>query len=114
MSSRDQQQSSATGPADQAAGHPARRPPDANGRQSTGMNARQPAGTNARQPARTHAGGSAGSSAGRAAGTGEDEVDRIVAQWARERPELATEAMAVFGRIYRIARLVGDAQEAVY
>jgi DNA-binding MarR family transcriptional regulator len=44
----------------------------------------------------------------------EDDVDRIVAQWARERPELATEAMAVFGRIYRIARLVGDGQEAVY
>jgi DNA-binding MarR family transcriptional regulator len=44
----------------------------------------------------------------------EDDVDRIVAQWARERPELRTEAMAVFGRIYRIARLVGDRQEAVY
>jgi DNA-binding MarR family transcriptional regulator len=44
----------------------------------------------------------------------EDDVDRIVAQWARERPELRTEAMAVFGRIYRIARLVGDQQEAVY
>ena len=43
-----------------------------------------------------------------------DDVDRIVAQWARERPELQTEAMAVFGRIYRIARLVGDQQEAVY
>lgn len=42
-----------------------------------------------------------------------DDVDRIVAQWARERPELETEAMAVFGRVYRIARLVGDAQEAV-
>jgi len=44
----------------------------------------------------------------------EDDVDRIVAQWAHERPELRTEAMAVFGRIYRIARLVGDQQEAVY
>jgi DNA-binding MarR family transcriptional regulator len=44
----------------------------------------------------------------------EDDVDRIVAQWARERPELRTEAMAVFGRIYRIARHVGDQQEAVY
>jgi DNA-binding MarR family transcriptional regulator len=44
----------------------------------------------------------------------EDDVDRIVAQWARERPDLQTEAMAVFGRIYRIARLVGDQQEAVY
>jgi DNA-binding MarR family transcriptional regulator len=44
----------------------------------------------------------------------EDDVDRIIAQWARERPELQTEAMAVFGRIYRIARLVGDQQETVY
>jgi DNA-binding MarR family transcriptional regulator len=44
----------------------------------------------------------------------EDDVDRIVAQWAVERPELETEAMAVFGRVYRIARLVGDRQEAVY
>ncbi len=44
----------------------------------------------------------------------EDDVDRIVAQWARERPELVTEPMAVFGRVYRIARLVGDRQEAVY
>jgi DNA-binding MarR family transcriptional regulator len=43
-----------------------------------------------------------------------DGVDRIVEQWARERPELATEAMAVFGRIYRLARIVGDRQEAVY
>ena len=46
--------------------------------------------------------------------TNEDDVDRIVGQWALERPELATEAMAVFGRIYRIARLVGDRQEVVY
>lgn len=46
--------------------------------------------------------------------TTEDDVDRIVAQWARERPELATEPMAVFGRIYRIARILGDRQEAVY
>jgi DNA-binding MarR family transcriptional regulator len=46
--------------------------------------------------------------------TDRDDVDRIVAQWARERPELQTEAMAVFGRVYRIARLVGDQQEAVY
>src|SRR5262245_39110731 len=43
-----------------------------------------------------------------------DDVDRIVAQWAVERPELQTEAMAVFGRIYRIARNVGDRQEVVY
>ncbi len=44
----------------------------------------------------------------------EDHVDRIVAQWAVHRPDLQTEAMAVFGRIYRIARLVGDRQEAAY
>lgn len=43
-----------------------------------------------------------------------DDVDRIVEQWARERPDLQTEAMAVFGRLQRIARLVGDRQEAVY
>jgi DNA-binding MarR family transcriptional regulator len=46
--------------------------------------------------------------------TAQDDVDRIVAQWAIERPDLETEAMAVFGRIYRIARAVGDRQEAVY
>jgi DNA-binding MarR family transcriptional regulator len=43
-----------------------------------------------------------------------DEVDQIVEQWARERPDLQTEAMAVFGRIYRLARVVGDRQEIVY
>lgn len=46
--------------------------------------------------------------------TAGDDVDRIVEQWNRERPELQTEAMAVFGRIYRIARHVGDQQETVY
>jgi len=46
--------------------------------------------------------------------TPEDDVDRIVAQWAVERPELQTEAMAVFGRVYRIARIVGDRQEEAY
>lgn len=43
-----------------------------------------------------------------------DGVDEIVEQWARERPELDTTAMAVFGRIYRAAKLVGDAQEQAY
>lgn len=41
-------------------------------------------------------------------------MDRIVAQWRAERPDLETGAMAVFGRIYRIARLMGDRMEAVY
>ncbi len=43
-----------------------------------------------------------------------DGVDRIVEQWARERPDLDTTAMAVFGRVYRLARLSGDEVERVY
>jgi DNA-binding MarR family transcriptional regulator len=43
-----------------------------------------------------------------------DDVDRIVAQWAVERSDLQTDAMAVFGRIYRLARIVGDRQEQAY
>ena len=43
-----------------------------------------------------------------------DGVDRIVEQWARERPELDTTAMALFGRVFRVARLVGDEMERVY
>jgi DNA-binding MarR family transcriptional regulator len=43
-----------------------------------------------------------------------DGVDRIVEQWARERPDLDTTAMAVFGRVFRIARLGGDEMEQVY
>lgn len=43
-----------------------------------------------------------------------DQVDRIVAQWARERPDLDTTAMAVFGRVFRLARLGGDEVEQVY
>ena len=46
--------------------------------------------------------------------TDRDGVDEIVGQWARERPDLDTTAMAVFGRLYRTSRLVGDAQERVY
>ena len=33
----------------------------------------------------------------------EDDVDRIVAAWGRERPDLETTPMEVFGRIYRLA-----------
>jgi DNA-binding MarR family transcriptional regulator len=43
-----------------------------------------------------------------------DGVDRIVEQWARERPDLDTTAMAVFGRVYRLAKLSGDAVEREY
>ncbi|UWE08414.1 MarR family winged helix-turn-helix transcriptional regulator [Actinacidiphila bryophytorum] len=43
-----------------------------------------------------------------------DAVDAITGQWAVERPELDTLAMAVFGRVYRIARAMGDRMEAEY
>ncbi|MEU5726927.1 MarR family transcriptional regulator [Micromonospora sp. NPDC047738] len=43
-----------------------------------------------------------------------DDVDVIVEQWRRERAGMRPEPMAVFGRIYRLARLVGDGQEKVY
>jgi DNA-binding MarR family transcriptional regulator len=43
-----------------------------------------------------------------------DGVDRILEQWAEERPDLDTEAMGIFGRIYRIAELAGAAQAATY
>ena len=43
-----------------------------------------------------------------------DGVDRIVEQWAEQRPELDTAAMAIFGRVFRLARLVGDEMERIY
>jgi DNA-binding MarR family transcriptional regulator len=43
-----------------------------------------------------------------------DGVDRITEQWAHERPDLDTTAMAVFGRIFRLARIAGDEGERVY
>lgn len=43
-----------------------------------------------------------------------DAVDAIVAQWARERPELDTAPMAIFGRVFRIGRVAGDAATAAY
>jgi DNA-binding MarR family transcriptional regulator len=43
-----------------------------------------------------------------------DGVDRIIEQWARERPDLDTTAMAVFGRIYRLAKVSGDGVERAY
>ncbi|MEU6315403.1 MarR family transcriptional regulator [Streptomyces sp. NPDC047014] len=43
-----------------------------------------------------------------------DAVDAITAQWFAVRPELDTAPMAVFGRIYRIAKAMGDAVEERY
>ncbi|MFF0550458.1 MarR family winged helix-turn-helix transcriptional regulator [Streptomyces sp. NPDC004311] len=43
-----------------------------------------------------------------------DAVDAITAQWFAVRPELDTAPMALFGRIYRIAKAMGDAVEERY
>ncbi|MFD7263847.1 MarR family winged helix-turn-helix transcriptional regulator [Streptomyces sp. NPDC059874] len=43
-----------------------------------------------------------------------DAVDAIAAQWHVVRPDLNTDPMAVFGRIYRIARAMGDEMERAY
>jgi DNA-binding MarR family transcriptional regulator len=46
--------------------------------------------------------------------TRHDGVDTIIDQWAVERPDLDTEVMAVFGRIFRLSRLAGDQVEKAY
>ncbi|KIF04113.1 MarR family transcriptional regulator [Streptomyces sp. RSD-27] len=46
--------------------------------------------------------------------TAPDAVDAITDQWYAVRPDLDTTPMAVFGRIYRIAKAMGDAVERVY
>ncbi|MFK0253506.1 MarR family winged helix-turn-helix transcriptional regulator [Streptomyces sp. NPDC090445] len=43
-----------------------------------------------------------------------DAVDAIIDQWAAVRPDLETAPMELFGRIYRIARAMGDAMEQAY
>ncbi|WP_055695596.1 MarR family winged helix-turn-helix transcriptional regulator [Streptomyces prasinopilosus] len=43
-----------------------------------------------------------------------DPVDAITEQWARERPDLDTAAMEVFGRVSRLARTMGDRIEKAY
>ncbi|MGV9626278.1 MarR family winged helix-turn-helix transcriptional regulator [Streptomyces sp. NPDC003487] len=43
-----------------------------------------------------------------------DPVDTIIEQWATVRPDLDTRAMEVFGRIYRLARTMGDRMEKAY
>ncbi|MEW1639237.1 MarR family transcriptional regulator [Streptomyces sp. NPDC093801] len=46
--------------------------------------------------------------------TAPDAVDAITDQWYAVRPDLDTTPMAVFGRIYRISKAMGDAVERVY
>ncbi|MEU2599344.1 MarR family transcriptional regulator [Streptomyces hirsutus] len=43
-----------------------------------------------------------------------DPVDAIIEQWARERPDLDTAAMEVFGRVQRLSRAMGDRLERAY
>ncbi|GGS90244.1 MarR family transcriptional regulator [Streptomyces toxytricini] len=43
-----------------------------------------------------------------------DAVDAIIDQWAVVRPDLETAPMALFGRIFRIDRAMGDAMERAY
>ncbi|CAM5442812.1 MarR family transcriptional regulator [Streptomyces avidinii] len=45
---------------------------------------------------------------------GPDAVDAIAAQWYAVRPDLDTAPMAVFGRIYRITKAMGDEMERTY
>ncbi|WP_329534153.1 MarR family transcriptional regulator [Streptomyces sp. NBC_01450] len=46
--------------------------------------------------------------------TPQDPVDAIVEQWATVRPDLDTAAMEVFGRVFRLARTMGDRMEKAY
>ncbi|WP_078966530.1 MarR family winged helix-turn-helix transcriptional regulator [Streptomyces sp. WM6378] len=43
-----------------------------------------------------------------------DAVDAITDQWAAVRPDLETVPMAVYGRIYRIARAMGERMDKEY
>ncbi|GGV12277.1 MarR family transcriptional regulator [Streptomyces griseoflavus] len=43
-----------------------------------------------------------------------DPVDAIIEQWARVRPDLDTAGMEVFGRVFRLARAMGDRMEQAY
>jgi DNA-binding MarR family transcriptional regulator len=46
--------------------------------------------------------------------TDQDAVDRIVAQWARERPDLDTGPMAVIGRLHRLGDLLEGELRTVF
>lgn len=43
-----------------------------------------------------------------------DRVDAVIAQWQRERPDLPTDAMAIFGRLGRLAMLAEDAINSTF
>ncbi|WP_320197070.1 MarR family winged helix-turn-helix transcriptional regulator [Agrobacterium rosae] len=43
----------------------------------------------------------------------DDHVDRILAQWAKERPDLDVEPMGIMGRLHRLSTYLGREVEAV-
>ncbi|MDT0395893.1 MULTISPECIES: MarR family transcriptional regulator [Streptomyces] len=43
-----------------------------------------------------------------------DAVDAVVEAWAQVRPDLDTAGMEVFGRVFRLARAMGDRMEEAY
>ncbi len=43
-----------------------------------------------------------------------DHVDEVLAQWARERPDLDVSPMAVFGRLSRLTRVIEARQRATF
>lgn len=47
-------------------------------------------------------------------GTGADAVDRVLAQWRAERPDIDASPMGVVGRISRAARLLGEGLDEVF
>ncbi|MFE0417481.1 MarR family winged helix-turn-helix transcriptional regulator [Streptomyces tendae] len=47
-------------------------------------------------------------------GPRKDPVDVIIDQWAAVRPDLDTAGMEVFGRVFRLARAMGDRMEQAY
>ena len=49
-----------------------------------------------------------------AKGSGEDHVDRLRRQWAKEVPDLDTEPMAVLGRAMRLSNMVRPSIEATF
>lgn len=46
--------------------------------------------------------------------SGTDDVDRIVADWARERPDLDVSAMSVLSRVSRLSRLLDRARQEAF
>lgn len=49
-----------------------------------------------------------------APGAGGDEVDRLLAAWRRERPDLDVEPLGVLSRVSRLARYLDRAREAAF